>query len=316
MTVKDYKGVKAVRKPAGVSDEDVAAALEQVRKSNPQPVPVYRPAAYGDILTFDFAGFCGGEQFEGGTASNYQLVLGSGNFVHGFEDQLVGTVIGEKKDVNITFPDDYAAKELAGKDAVFKCTVNAIHKNVERKLDEFFAREIFGLDSLDEVRAEIRRQLEERALAEADNDVMEEILDAVCEANPWTPDEDAVLEEIGSLVDAMALNLTGRQMKREEFYELAKMTEEDFKTGLHDTAARNLHVRELLPAIAEAEGITVTDEEREPRIAALAKSLKMPLELIRNAVAPNEFDPDIIMEKTMKFLRDNAEITTEYEDKQ
>ncbi len=313
MTVKDYKGVKAVRRPVRVSEEDVTAALEQVRQENPQTVPVFRPAAYGDILTFDFAGFCDGEQFEGGTASNYQLLLGSGSFVPGFEDQLVGTVAGEKKDVKITFPEKYDPK-LAGKDAVFKCTVNAIHKNVERKLDEFFARELFGLGSMDEVRAEIRRQLEEQAMAEADNNALEEIMDVICAANPWTPEEDAVESEIGSLIDAMALSMTGKQMKREDFYKLAGMTENDFKEGLHDTAARNLHIREILGAIAEAEKIAVTEEDRLPRIAAMAQRFGIAPEQFKNLMDPTMLDPDIIMEKTMKFLLDSADLTTEYEE--
>ena len=309
MIVKDYKGVKAVRAVAPVTDQQVEEALDNIRKENPIMAPVFRPAANGDTVILDFAGYCDGVQFEGGTAQDYELVLGSHRFVPGFEEQLVGMISGDSKDVNITFPQQYTP-QLAGKDAVFKCTVKAVRKELERKLDDRFAMELFGMNTVDECRTYVRERLEEQAGSEADDQALESILDVICENNPWEPEDAAVDEELEKLIDAIALNMTGRRMKREEFYQLAGMSDKDFHDGLRPTAKRNLHVQEILNSIAQAEGITASDEDRAPRIEATAKNYGMTAEQFTKMMEPDIFDPEIIMQKTMKFLLDNAELTT------
>ena len=311
MAVINYKGRKAVKNVVKITENEVITALLDAAAQCPVTVPVERKAQTGDIVDLDFAGFCEGKQFDGGTAQGYKLELGSGTFIPGFEEQLTGLKAGEEKDVNVTFPEKYAPN-LAGKDAVFKCRINTVFEKTERKLDDAFAKEVFELPDLEALKKQTKERLEHQAEAEAANEALGNIMDAIIDDNPMPLEETKVREEIGNVIRAMMVQMTGEEMEFEEFYKLAGMTAEDFEEGLRPTAERNLQMQQIIRKIAEQEGIEATDEERMQQADIMAPQFGMTGKQLLEMVEKNAFDEDIIMQKTLTFIYENADLTENF----
>lgn len=297
MTVQNYKGRYADFKIAPVTDEDVQAVYKNELEQNPDLAPVDRPAQLGDTLVFDFAGFCDGEQFQGGTAENYELVLGSHQFIPGFEEQLVGMSAGETKDVNVTFPQQYTP-ELAGKDAVFKCTAHTVMEQTESTLNDEFVKKVFGRETVEDCNDYIKRGLESNARTEA----LEQFLEILAAENNISAAKEEVDKELDSMISGLIMQMTGQPMTKEQFCQASGMPLEDLDAGLRPTAEGNLRKRAVLFAIAEAEGIKATEEERMVQLAAIAGRFGMTAEQFKGMIEDDEIDFDIVLRKTMDFV--------------
>ena len=199
MKIKQYKGLKAVKTVAPVTEADVMRELENIRRQRTQTIPVEgRPAQLGDEVIIDYAGFVGDYQFPGGTAEMQPLTLGSGMFIPGFEEQLVGANVGDKVDVNVTFPEAYHSEELAGKAAVFHCTVHEINEKKECELNDEFARMFVGIETLEQMKQQLKEQMEEYAQMMAQNKVRDDLLkELVGQIEEFEADEELIAKEIG-----------------------------------------------------------------------------------------------------------------------
>ena len=310
MAVINYKGIKGIKKVKQITEEDIMEALSGAAAQSPKTTEVSRAAQNGDVVILDFAGFCEGKQFDGGTSEGYQLELGSGTFIPGFEDQLIGLNAGEEKDVNVTFPTQYTP-ELAGKDAVFKCKIQKVLEKTDRPLDDEFAKEVFGAPDLEALKAQTKQRMEMQADQEANNETLGNIMDVICENNPRTFEEETVKAETMNIVRAMMVQMTGQEMEPEQFYKLAGMSEQDFTEGLRPTAERNLHVQQMVKEIAEQENIRATEEERMKQAAMMAPQFGMTADQLMSMISPDTFDEDIIMQKVFTLVFENSEITIE-----
>lgn len=310
MEVKNYTGIKAVRKVMPVTDDMIDNAIADYRQEIPVMRPAEKAAEMGDTVLLDFTGYCEGERFAGGAATDYELVLGSHYFIPGFEEQLVGLSAGESRDVNVTFPNEYQ-KELAGKDAVFKCTVKQVLIVADGDFDDQMAKDMFKVDTVAAAKDLVRKELELQANAQADSDVLEFVLDQICKENPYKADDEMIQFERDEMLDSMIIQMAGTIMKHEEFYKLSGMTKEDFDKVLLPSAERNLNIKEIIKGVAAQENIQANDDDREAQIAASAARFGVTFEQAKNAIPVEELDEPIIMQKTLQFILEHADVTEE-----
>ena len=306
VTLGDYKGVEVVKAVAEVTDEQVEAELKQIAENVASVETVERAAEMGDIANINFLGTVDGIAFEGGAAENFDLTLGSGQFIPGFEEQVVGMNIGEDKDVNVTFPEDYNAKELAGKAAVFAVKLNKLSVKNVPAIDDELAKDASEFDTLEELKADIR----EKKLADAQKNIDRTFENAVVEAvaaNATVEVPNALVEqELDNQMNDFAYRLQMSGMSVEQY---AKMMGGDlntmrqaFKPMAEKQALSNL----VITKVAEVEGITVSDEELEAEFAEMAKAYELELEKIKEMVPAEEIKSNLQTRKTVKFLVDNA----------
>ena len=316
MKIKQYKGLKAVKKVQKVTDANVMQELENIRRQRTRNIAVTdRPAAVGDEVIIDYAGFVGDWQFPGGTAEKQPLTLGSGTFIPGFEEQLVGANIGDRVDVNVTFPEVYHSADLAGKEAVFKCTVHEIYSKEECQLNDDFARMFAGVESLEDMKIQLRAQMEEYAQAMAQNQVRDALLKALVEqVEDFTPDEALVDAEIRITLDGFVQQLRQQGMEFANWLKLTGRTQEQVQAELRPQAIATLMARMALEEVCRLENITVSDEEINKAYAEVSAKYGVPVEQLRatfGADNDEKLRKDICMKKAISFLEANAEITEE-----
>ena len=316
MIVKNYKGLKAVKHVQEVTDAHVMQELENIRRQRTRNIAVTdRPAAIGDEVIIDYAGFVGDWQFPGGTAEKQPLTLGSGTFIPGFEEQLVGANIGDRVDVNVTFPEIYHSADLAGKEAVFKCTVHEIYSKEECALNDDFARMFAGVESLEDMKVQLRAQMEEYAQAMAQNQVRDDLLKALVEqVEEFAPAEALVDAEIRITLDGFVQQLQQRGMDFASWLKATGRTEEQVKAELRPQAIATLKARMALEEICRLENITVSDEEIGNAYADVSAKYGVSVEQLRatfGADNDEKLRKDICMKKAIAFLEANAEITAE-----
>ena len=314
ITISGYKGLKAEKTVKTVTDEEVDAEVERIRNNNARIIDVEdRPAQLTDTVIFDFEGSVDGETFDGGKAEKFSLELGSGRFIPGFEDQVVGHSIGEDFDVNVTFPEDYNAKELAGKAAVFKCKIHEIKGKELADLDDEFAKDVSEFDTLDEYKADLKKNLQERADkrtdGELDNTISEEI---------------AKLVE-GEIPDAMTENRVNDMLREweyrnryagvtiKDYLKYTGLTMDQFRATFKEPAATQVKLRLALEKIAELENIEVSEEELEKQYQELADEHKQDIAKVKELISTESLTQDIKVEKAFKFVKENAEITEKAE---
>ena len=306
VTLGDYKGVEVAKPVATVSDEQVEAELKQIAENIASVENVERAAEMGDIANINFLGTVDGIAFEGGAAENFDLTLGSGQFIPGFEEQVVGMNIGESKDVNVTFPEDYNAKELAGKAAVFAVKLNKLSVKNVPAIDDELAKDASEFETLEELKADIR----EKKLADAQKNIDRAFENAVVEAvaaNATVEVPNALVDvELDNQMNDFAYRLQMSGMSVEQY---AKMMGGDlntmrqaFKPMAEKQALSNL----VITKVAEVEGITVSDEELEAEFAEMAKAYELEVEKIKEMVPTEEIKANLQTRKTVKFLVDNA----------
>lgn len=310
VTVKNYKGYAVERTVAPTTDVEVDAEIAQVRSRNSRTVDITdRPAADGDIAVIDYEGFVDGKPFEGGKGEKHNLTLGSGQFIPGFEAQIVGHNPGDEFDVVVTFPEDYHAKELAGKEATFKTVLHEIKFNELPALDDDFAKDVSEFDTFDEYKADVKAKITDRHVKAADAEVEEKLIDALIDN----------LE--ADIPEAMFVNETENQLR--DYDNRLRMQGLDLGTYLKYTgldldkmreqfrprAERQVKTRLALEKIAELENLTVTDEDTEAEIKKIADMYGLETDKVKEQVSPDMLAEDIKVGKAVDIVKANAVIT-------
>ena len=311
VSVKDYKGIKVEREVKAVTDEDVNAEIEQVRARNSRVVDVEgRAVENGDITVIDFDGYVDGVAFEGGKSENYNLTIGSGSFIPGFEEQIIGHNVGDEFDVNVTFPTEYHAAELAGKEAVFKIVLHSIKFNELPALDDEFAKDVSEFDTLDEYKADVKAKIEKRYEKEAENAVEGQIIDALIanlEAEIPAPMFESETENFVRDYDSR-LRMQGLDLNT--YFKYTGLTLEALREQFKPMAERQVKTRLALEKIVELEGITASDDEISAEYENMAKAYNMSADEIKKFVESDAVKADICVKKAVDFVKENADITT------
>lgn len=309
--VKDYKGVEIEKVVQEVKDEDVENELKAVQKRNARMVLVERPAQEGDTVLFDYSGFVGDEQFEGGTAENQTLVLGSGMFIPGFEEQLVGATPGEKRDVKVTFPEEYHAEDLAGKDAVFHCLVHEIKEEQLPELDDEFAKDVSEYDTLEELNKANRERLESYAKLSAENQMKDAAIAKVVEANEVEVPASMVEDEIDRMIAELNQQLRYQGLTVEQYLQFTGKEMADFRNEVREDAEKSVKTRIILMGIVEAEKFTVSAEEMDEELNTMAAQYQMTADKMKEMIGVENLtylQKDLQVKKAIDFIYDNAEI--------
>jgi len=304
-TIEGYKGIEVEKKVEEVTDEQVNAELDKALDRNARFVTESEDAvADGDTVTIDFEGFVDGVAFDGGKGENHELKIGSGSFIPGFEAQIVGHKLGEEFDVNVTFPEDYHAKELAGKAATFKCTVKSL-KQLPAADDEF-AKDVSEFDTLDEYKADLKAKLvqrnEDKANAEVDTALAEALMEKlVCEIPE--PMYEAETENYLRDYDTR-LRQSGLDLKT--YMQYTGMTLDTIRAQLRPQAEKQVKVRLALEAIAKAEALTVSEEDTAAEYERIASTYGVELDEVKKMIAAEDINADLLVAKAMTLVKDNA----------
>lgn len=308
-TVKDYKGVKVAKVEHNITDEDVAKELETLQKRNSRMVLVDRPAQNGDTVLIDYAGFVGEEQFEGGTAERQPLSLGSGTFIPGFEEQLVGAAAGEERDVKVTFPEEYHSADLAGKEAVFKCKVHEIKEMEKPELNDEFAKDVSEFDTLEELKKDSREKLEKAAVSKVEYETKNAVLEKVYEANDVEIPDVMVEDQIDEMMQEFDQQLRYQGLDLQKYFEYLNKDPKEFRDEMRADAYKKVKTRLIVEAVADAEKLEATDEDIEAELKAMADQYKMEVEKLKELMKAENYTyvaKDIKMRKAVDFMFENA----------
>ena len=301
-----YKGLKASMLPTEATDEDVDKELENMRDRNSRLVSVEdRAAEMGDTAEIDFEGFVDGVAFDGGKGENYPLELGSGSFIPGFEEQVAGHKIDEEFDVNVTFPEEYAA-ELAGKDAVFKCKIHEIKAKEMPELDDEFVKDVSEFDTLDELKADIKKNISERKEADAKRDFEDQLIEQVIENMECEIPECMFNNKTDEMIQDYSYRLQMQGIDLNTYLKYVGQDMDAFKQTFREGAEKQVKSSIALEAIVDAEKIEATEEEIDAEINKLAEQYQMDAEQIKNAVPTEQLAADIKLRKAVDFVVDSA----------
>ena len=291
VTLGEYKGVEVKKADLTVTDEEIEAELKKEQEKNSRTVNVDdRAVENGDMIKLDFEGFVDGVAFDGGKGENYDLTIGSNSFIPGFEDQLVGAKIGEDVDVNVTFPEEYHAKDLAGKAAVFKCKVNAISVKELPELDDEFAQEVSEFDTLDEYKADVKKNLEEKKAAEAKTAKENEAVDKAVENAQMDIPDPMIDSQVEQMINDYARRLQSQGLSMEQYMQFTGTTLDALKEQVRPQALTQIKSRLVLEKIAEVEDIQISDEKLDEELAKMAESYKMELDKLKELMGDYEKD--------------------------
>ncbi len=310
VTLGEYKGVAVKKEVTEVTDAQVDARVEQERQKQATEVTVEdRPVAEGDTVNLDYAGSVDGVAFAGGTAEGQTLKIGSHTFIPGFEEQMVGMNIGEEKDLHVTFPTEYHAKELAGKAAVFHVKVNGITATELPALDDDFAKDISEFDTLDEYKADIRSKLVAQAAERDENAFTNAVIEKVMENATVEIPEAMIERQIDSMMRDFEYRLRAQGLKLADFMKYTGQDEKAFRANYRDQAEKSVKAHLVLEAVENAENFEVSDEEIDAQIAKFAPQTGKSVEELKKTFSESDleyFKADAIRDKAVKFLADNA----------
>lgn len=310
VTLGKYKGIEVEKADLTVTDEEVAAEIDKERDYNARTVSVEdRAVKDGDMTVLDFEGFVDGVAFEGGKGENYSLTIGSGTFIPGFEEQLIGAEIDKETEINVTFPEDYQAEELAGKPAVFKCTVREIKEKQLPELDDEFASEVSEFDTLDEYREDVRKNLAAKKEKEARNVKEEKVVEAiVADAKMDIPDA-MIATQQRQMADDFAQRIQMQGISIDQYFQFTGLTKEAFLEQMKPQAEQRIQSRLVLEAVAKAENIEVSEDEYKAEIERMAEAYKMDVDKLTEMVGEFEqkaIREDLAIKKAVDFVLDNA----------
>ena len=312
ITIEGYKGIEASKKKVEVTDEDVSAELAKVQDRNSRMVTVEdRAALTGDTAVIDFEGFCDGEAFEGGKGENFELALGSGQFIPGFEDQIVGHETGEEFEINVKFPEEYQAENLKGKDATFKIKLHEIKRKELPVLDDEFAKDVSEFDTLDAYKQSIREKLQNDREKSAEADVENQILEALIEKVEGEIPEEMYDNEVEESINSFAYRLQSQGLNLETYLKYTGMTTDSLKEQFRPQSEKQVKLRLALEKIAANEGLEPTAEELDAEYEKLAKMYEMEVDKIKNIVAEAQVNGDLQSQKAVDFVKENAVVKTE-----
>lgn len=310
VTLGKYKGVKVEKIDVEVSEEEVDAAINKERESNARTISVEdRAVKDGDMTVIDFEGFVDGVAFEGGKGENYPLTIGSGAFIPGFEEALIGAEIGKETDVNVTFPEDYQAEELAGKPAVFKCTVKEIKEKQLPDLNDEFASEVSEFDTMAEYREDVKKNLTEKKEAEAKNAKEDAVIDAIiAEAQMEIPD--AMLEtQQRQMVEDFAQRIQSQGISMEQYMQFTGATPAALLEQVKPQALKRIQSRLVLEAVVAAEKMEASEEEFEEEVKVMGEAYQMEADKVKELLGENgkkQVMEDICIKKAVEFVVENA----------
>lgn len=305
-----YKGVKVEKADMAVTDEEVDEVIERERENNARNIAIEdRAVKDGDMTVLDFEGFVDGEAFEGGKGENYPLTIGSGAFIPGFEEQLVGAEIGKEVEVNVTFPEDYQAENLKGKAAVFKCTVKEIKEKELPELDDEFASEVSEFETLAEYKEDVKKNLEEKKVKEARENKEREAVEAVVDLSEMDIPEAMIETQQRQMVDEFAQRITMQGLSMEQYFQFTGTNYQQMLENVKPQAEKRIQSRLVLEAIAEAEKIEVSDEEFEKEIETMAEVYQMDASKVKEMLGEKEIKnirQDLAVKKAAEFVAENA----------
>ena len=309
--VTGYKGVEIEKVPAEVTDEDVDKEISNMADRNSRMVEVDRPVQDGDTVLIDYAGFVGDDQFEGGTAERYPLQIGSGTFIPGFEEQLIGASKDDDVKVKVTFPEEYHSEDLAGKEAIFKCKVHEIKEKEVPEIDDDFVKDVSEFDTLDELKASKREELQKAAEARAEDQMKNSAIEKVFEANDIEVPNVMVEEEINSSLQQFDQQLRAQGMDLNSYVQFMGEDMDKFRESIREDAFKKTKTRMLVAKIVDQEEFEVSDDELKEYIEDMAKQYGMEADKLIETIGPQNvatLGGDLKMRKAVDFIYENAVI--------
>jgi trigger factor len=309
VTLGKYKGITVTKIDTSVGAEEVDAEIEKQRNSNSRTITVERPVEEGDTAVIDFEGFVDDVAFEGGKGENYNLVIGSHQFIDTFEEQLIGKSAGEETEVSVTFPEDYQAADLAGKPAVFKVKINEVKTKELPELDDEFAQDVSEFDTLAEYRADVEKKLQETKETEARRTKEEEAVQKIIDGSKMDMPEPMIDGQVDSMVNEFANNIAQQGLSFEQYMQFTGMTVEKFREQVRPDATKRIQSSLVLGAIAKEENIEVSDEDVDAEITKMAESYGMEADQLKGYIGQEEKDnmkKDLAMQKALDLVMDNV----------
>lgn len=310
VTLGDYKGVEVEKTPVEVSEEEVDKEVDKERENNSRTIDVDdRAVEKGDMIKLNFEGFVDGTPFEGGKAEDYSLTIGSGSFIPGFEDQLIGAKIGEEVEVNVTFPEEYHAAELKGKPAVFKCTVNEIKVKELPEADDEFAKDVSEFDTLAEYKDDIRAKLLEKKTADAKREKQNKTVAKAVENATMEIPEAMITEQVRRMADDFARRLQSQGLSMDQYMQFTGLTMDALAQQMRPEALKRIQNSLVLEAIAKAENIEVSDEKVNKEIEKMAAAYKMEADKLKELIGDAEKEQmksDLAIQAAVDMITDAA----------
>ena len=309
-TIEGYRGIEVEKKAATVKAAEVDAEIENVRKRNARTVEVTdRAAALEDTVNIDYEGFVDGVAFEGGKGEGHDLKLGSGSFIPGFEDQIVGKNVGDEFEVSVTFPEEYHAPELAGKAAIFKTKLNKISFEELPALDDEFVKDVSEFDTLAEYKADVKAKMVKRNEERAESEAEAALADILCEKLVCEIPEVMFTQEVENMVRDYDNRLRQSGLDLSTYFKYTGLTLEALREQMKPQAEKQVKVRLALEKIAELEALTVSDEEAEAEYTRISEAYNVPLDQVKSMIAIEDIKTDLLYTVAMKFVKDNAVYT-------
>ena len=309
--IKDYAGIEVEKTVEAVTDEDVEKEIELVRERNSREIEVTdRAAEMGDTAVIDFEGFCDGVAFEGGKGTDYALKLGSGSFIPGFEEQVAGHSIDEEFDVNVTFPTEYHAADLAGKEAVFKVKIHAITKVELPALDDDFAKDVSEFDTFDEYKADIKAKIEKRRESEAERAVEDKLMEALIEKLEADIPEPMFVEETENFVRDYDSRLRMQGLDLMTYFKYTGLDLDALRAQMRPQAERQVKGRLALEKIAALEGLEATEEDIEAEFKGIAEAYNIEVEQVKASISADAIAADMKVKKALDLVKEKANVIT------
>ncbi len=310
VTLGQYKGIEVEKADTAATDEEVAAEIDKEREANSRTITVEdRAVQDGDMTVIDFEGFVDGVAFEGGKGTDYPLTIGSGAFIPGFEEKLVGAEIGKEVDVEVTFPEEYHAKELAGKPAVFKCTVKEIKVKELPELDDDFAQDVSDFDTMDEYKADVRKKVEEKKEAEAKAKKEDAVIEKIIEGAKMEIPDAMVEMQAERMVDEFAQRLQMQGLSMDQYLQFTGGNVQALLDQSKPQALKRIQSRLVLDAVVAAESLTASDEEVEEELGKMAEQYKMEVEKLKEMMGDEDLKnirEDLAVQKAVELVTDAA----------
>ena len=310
VTLGDYKGVEVPKTEINVTDEDVDAEIKKEQEKNSRTINVEdRGAQLQDVVTIDFEGSVDGVPFDGGQATEYPLTLGSNTFIPGFEEQLVGAKVGDDVDVKVTFPEEYQAKELAGKEAIFKCAVKKIEAKELPELDDDFAKDVSEFDTLAEYKEHVKTNLEERKVNEAKRAKEDAAVDKVIENAQMDIPEAMLMTQCRQMLDDFSRRMQSQGLSMDQYFQFTGMTADKMMEDMKPQALKRIQTRLVLEKVAEVENIQPTEEEVNEEISKMAEAYKMEADKLKELLGERELEQmkkDMAVQKAVTVIADAA----------
>ncbi len=310
VTLGQYKGIEVEKADTAATDEEVAAELDKEREANSRTISVEdRAVQDGDMTVIDFEGFVDGEAFEGGKGTDYPLTIGSGAFIPGFEEKLVGAEIGKEVEVDVTFPEEYHAKELAGKPAVFKCTVKEIKVKELPELDDDFAQDVSDFDTLEEYKADVRKKVEEKKAADAKAKKEDAVIEKIIEGAAMEIPDAMVETQAERMVDEFAQRLQMQGLTMEQYLQFTGGNVQALVEQSKPQALKRIQSRLVLEAVVAAENLTASDEELDAELGRMAEQYKMEVEKLKEMFTEEDLKSvreDLAIQKAVELVTDAA----------